>query len=63
MNSNYSNMDMDLTQTIVCFYGQVCYTNFTEVEITDPSVPVQSALNINDKYYTADILNGTDNTP
>jgi hypothetical protein len=30
--------------------------------MTDPSVPVQSALNINDKYYTADILNGTDYT-
>ena len=62
MNSNYSNTDLDLTQTITCFYGQVCYTNFTEVDMTDPSVPVLSALNINDKYYTADILNGTDYT-
>ena len=62
MNSNYSNMDMDLSQTISCFYGQVCYTNFAEVVMTDPSVPIQSALNINDKYYTVDILNGTDYT-
>lgn len=53
-------MEIDLSQVTTCFYGQVCYTNLTEVEITDPSIPVQSVLNLNDKYYLADILNGTD---
>lgn len=55
-------MEFDLTQSTLCFYGQVCYNNFAEVDLTDPSVPVSSTLNINDKHYKGDILSGSDYT-
>ena len=28
--------------------------------MNDPSAPIYSAFNINDKYYTVDVFNGTD---
>lgn len=44
----------------MCFNNQVCYTNFTQADMTDPNTPINSALEINDNYYTVDIFNGTD---
>ena len=44
----------------MCFNNQVCYTNFTRADMTDPNTPINSALEINDNYYTVDIFNGTD---